>query len=84
MTHRRVPDGGDGFQILRVAENILKKKSRTSDKGWSSSLGGGRGAHNSLRLNTNLLRNVTQGFGNTDCCEHGNELSGYVKGGGIY
>ena len=27
--------------IWRVAANILNKQSRTADKGWSSSLGGG-------------------------------------------
>ena len=30
--------------IWRVAANILNKQSRTADKGWSSSLGVGRGA----------------------------------------
>ena len=33
--------------IWRVAANILSKQSRTADKGWSSSLGVGRGANNS-------------------------------------
>ena len=32
--------------IRRVAANILNKRSRTVDKGWSSSLGVGRGANN--------------------------------------
>jgi hypothetical protein len=32
----------------RVAENTLNKQSRTADKGWSSSLGVGHGADNSL------------------------------------
>ena len=32
--------------IWRVAANILNKQSRTADKGWSSSLGVGRGADN--------------------------------------
>jgi hypothetical protein len=31
----------------RVAANTLNKQSRTADKGWSSSLGVGRGANNS-------------------------------------
>jgi hypothetical protein len=34
------------FPIWRVAANILNKQSRTADKGWSSSLRGGRGANN--------------------------------------
>jgi hypothetical protein len=42
-----VADGGDGLQIWRVATNILNKQSRTDDKGWTSSLGVGRGANNS-------------------------------------
>ena len=33
--------------IWRVAANILNKHSRTSYKGWSSSLGVGQGANNS-------------------------------------
>ena len=33
--------------IWRVSANILNKQSRTADKGWSSSLGVGRGADNS-------------------------------------
>jgi hypothetical protein len=34
--------------IGRVAANILNKQSRRADTGWSSSLGVGRGANNSL------------------------------------
>jgi hypothetical protein len=34
--------------VRRVAANILNKKSRTADKGWSSRLGVGRGADNPL------------------------------------
>jgi hypothetical protein len=33
--------------MWRVAANILNKQSRTADKGWSSSLGVGRGVDNS-------------------------------------
>jgi len=44
--------------IWRVAANILNKKSRTADKGWSSSLGVGRGANNSSLLKRILLRNI--------------------------
>jgi hypothetical protein len=36
----------DGFQIRRLAVNILNKESYTADKGWSFSLGVGRGAKN--------------------------------------
>jgi hypothetical protein len=42
----QVAAGGDGLQIWRVAANILNKQSRTADRGWSSSLGVGRGANN--------------------------------------
>jgi hypothetical protein len=44
----RVADGGDGLQIWKVDSNILNKQSRIADKGWSSGLGVGRGANNSL------------------------------------
>jgi hypothetical protein len=47
MVLPQVTDGGDGLQIWRVAANILNKQSWTDDKGWSSSLGVGRGAINS-------------------------------------
>jgi hypothetical protein len=33
--------------IWRVAVSVLNRESRTFDKGWSSSLGDGRGARNS-------------------------------------
>jgi hypothetical protein len=34
--------------VWRVAANILNKQLQTADKGWTSSLGVGRGANNSL------------------------------------
>jgi hypothetical protein len=46
MARPQVTDGGDALQLWREAENILNKQSRTA-KGWSSSLGVGRGANNS-------------------------------------
>jgi hypothetical protein len=42
----KVTDGGGGLQMRRVPANILNKQSRTTDRGWSSSLGVGRGANN--------------------------------------
>jgi hypothetical protein len=39
MARSQIADG-------RAAANILNKQSRTADKGWSSSLGVGRGANN--------------------------------------
>jgi hypothetical protein len=47
MARPQVADGGDALQFWRVAANILNKQSRAADKGWSSSLGVGRGANNS-------------------------------------
>jgi hypothetical protein len=47
MARPQVADGGDTLQFWRVAANILNKQSWTGDKGWSSSLGVGRGANNS-------------------------------------
>jgi hypothetical protein len=43
----QVADGGNDRQIWRVTANVLNKQSRTADKGWSSSLGVGRGAADS-------------------------------------
>jgi hypothetical protein len=42
-----VVDGGDGFQIWRIAANLLNKQSRRADKGWSSSLEVWHGVKNS-------------------------------------
>jgi hypothetical protein len=55
MARPQVADGGDGLQIWRVAANILNKQSWTADKGWSSSLGVGRGANNSSSGSSNSL-----------------------------
>jgi hypothetical protein len=44
----RLLDRGDGLQLWRAAADILNKQSQTADKGWSSNLGVGRGANNSL------------------------------------
>jgi hypothetical protein len=42
-----------------VATNILNKQSRTADKGWSSSLGVGRGANNSSPWNVSCYETST-------------------------
>jgi hypothetical protein len=44
--------------IWRIAANVLNKQSRAADKGWSSSLGVGRGANNPSPENVSLLRNI--------------------------
>jgi hypothetical protein len=44
--------------VWRVAVNILNKQSRTADKGWSSSLGVGRGSNNTSPWKHILLRNI--------------------------
>ena len=72
--------------IWKIAANKLNKQSRTDDKGWSSSLGVGRGAKNPPRekkIVTNyswarcfLWRQQLAG-----ACEYGNELSGSIKCG---
>jgi hypothetical protein len=45
MARPQVADGGDGFQIWRVAANVLNKQSRTNlgDGPPASGLGGGGG-----------------------------------------
>jgi hypothetical protein len=47
MARPQVADGGDALQVSRIAVNVLNKQLRTADKGWSCSLGVGRGANNS-------------------------------------
>jgi len=47
MARPRVADGGGCPQMWRVAANILSNQSRARDKGWSSTLGVGRGVKNS-------------------------------------
>jgi len=37
-----VVDGGDNFEIWRVALNILNKNLRSSEQGWSSGLWAGQ------------------------------------------
>jgi hypothetical protein len=49
MARAQVAKGGDGFQICRVAANILNKQSWTANMGWSSRSGIGRGANNPHR-----------------------------------
>jgi hypothetical protein len=39
MGRLRFTAGGDGLQIWKVAANVLNKRSRTADKGWSSNWG---------------------------------------------
>jgi len=56
--------------------NILKKKSPTANKRWSSSSGVGRGA-NYYTTKKHLVKNVTRG----GSCEHGNGPLASVKGG---
>jgi hypothetical protein len=43
MARPQVADGGDALKIWREAENILKKQSRTADKGCPPALGFGVG-----------------------------------------
>jgi hypothetical protein len=46
--------------VWRVAANILNKQSRTAEKGWSSSLGVGRGANNASP-SKNHVKKYSQG-----------------------
>jgi hypothetical protein len=55
MARPQVADGRDRLQLWRLAANILNKQPRTNDKGWSSSLGVGRGANNSLTVKSKFV-----------------------------
>jgi hypothetical protein len=58
MVPPEVVDGGEGLQIWRVAANILNKQPQTSDRGWSSNVGVGRGPI-LLTVENNFFQNVT-------------------------
>jgi hypothetical protein len=52
-----IADPGDGFQIWRVAANILSMQIQTANIGWSSSLGVGQGGlTNPRRINYNVTK----------------------------
>jgi hypothetical protein len=63
-----------------VPMNILNKQSRTADKGWSSSLGVGRGATTPHRKTLTTLQTITKdsesdwSFGTTWEMENGYEI----------
>jgi hypothetical protein len=63
MAIPRVADGRDGLRQWKVAANILSKKPRTNDKGWSSNLEGGRRANNPSQSKASLLRNASMSHG---------------------
>jgi hypothetical protein len=71
MARPRVAGGGDGLQIWRVAANILKKQSQTADRGLIT-----------LRCKEATYYEMLHGTSELAACfEHGNELSGSMKGG---
>jgi hypothetical protein len=49
------------LQIWRIAANIFNKQSQTVDKGWSSSLGVGRGDKNSSPYKNKLVTKYHKG-----------------------
>jgi hypothetical protein len=59
----KIAGGGEGLQKWRTAAIILNKQSRTANKGWSSSLGVGRGACNTSPYKCSMLRNVIKRLG---------------------
>ena len=63
--------------VWSVAANILNKQSQTADRGWSSSLGVGRGADISSSLKLTLLQTVhmqSLGPGPILWCDLSNEI----------
>jgi hypothetical protein len=72
----------NGFQIWKVAANILNKHSRTADKGWSFSLELGEVLTTPLRQKLNMLRHIQRNLGQgqvVDSCECDDEHSGSIK-----
>jgi hypothetical protein len=64
MARPQVADKGDGFQIWRVAANILNKQSRTAEREWPSTLVVGRGLTTPHRKTLYLLRSIYKGLVN--------------------
>jgi hypothetical protein len=67
MVRPQVVDGGV-LQIWRVHTNILKKQSRTADKGWPSSLGVGQGADNPPTIKKETHYKMLQRASELDGC----------------
>ena len=90
MVRPQVSAGGMASRYGRYLKNILNKQSRTADKGWSSSLGVGRGTNNSSPQKLKHVKsNKQRPWNRTDpsvqpragFCECGDELSGSIKCG---
>jgi hypothetical protein len=62
MAHPWVVDGGDGFQMWRVAADVLNRQLWPADKGYSSSLGVGRGAINFSTIKSHLITKCYTGL----------------------
>jgi hypothetical protein len=77
---------GDDFHIWMVAENtpVLNKKSQTANKGWSSSLGVGRGLTTGRPKKSACYEKLQGVSGFTDSCEHSNKPSDFTKGGKFF
>jgi hypothetical protein len=58
MARPRVADGGNGFQLWKVAANKLNKQTWATDKGWSSSLGVGKVHETQARLTLNVTNQL--------------------------
>jgi len=68
-------------KIWDSVEKMMNMLLWTADKGWSSSLGIGRGASNFYRKKTACSETLHSVADLAGFCEHGNELSGPIKGG---
>jgi hypothetical protein len=65
MARPQVADRADGLRMWRVAANILNKRSRTADRGWSSSLGAGRRLKTlTVKIVDYVLRIIYKSLGN--------------------
>jgi hypothetical protein len=58
MARPRVAKGGNGFQLWRVAANVLNKQKWAADKGWPSSLGVGKVYETQVRLTLNVTHQL--------------------------
>jgi hypothetical protein len=79
MARPQVADGGDAFQIWRVAANILNKQSRTADRWWPSGLGVGRGKHPPTVKKMYVLQSIYKGLGNERILWHGPSTGKWIR-----
>lgn len=79
LARPQVAGEGNGLHIRRLTTNVFHKQSRSSDKGWSSSLWIGLTSNNTSPWKNSLLH-VTQGLGTGRIFWNGLGTGKYIRG----